>query len=117
MKKFLNTSYDKIWEMLENEIDMEESVYNETATIKVEDEYYKFVLEHIEFQESVEYDSGCDVYSVSVYTMDGEFLEDLDLYVKQYVEKTVTYDFDDDLDLRYNFDKAFRVSSLYGNDY
>ena len=113
MKEFKGIGYDEIWEMVSEEIDLENTLRNRDAILLVDGEYYNFVFEDIDADDlSLDYRNGTsfNTYKISVYTPTGEFVEDLDLFVRQHSNKYIKYESYYSSYI-YEYDRPFRVSA------
>lgn len=108
---FKNISYDDLWEMLYDELNVDELVEYQERVLTLDGIQYKFCFEEIEdegWEDEGKYQNNGYVFRVSVYSVNDEFLEDLELYVKQYASRSGSYY----SDYYYEYDAPFRVERI-----
>lgn len=108
---FKNFSYDDLWEMLFDELKAEELVEYQEVWLELDSEKFKFCFEEVEdegWEDEGKYSNNGYVFRVSVYDAEGGFVEDLDLYIKQYASRTGSYY----SDYYYEYEEPFRVTKI-----
>lgn len=108
MTKIFDT--EEIWGNLCEVIYSEESLASQDVIIPIGDEDYRCYFEEVDGEDWTcnEYRaSTSSIYRVSLYTLDNEFIEDLDLYLKQFAYKSLENEYDDNLDCYIEYDMPF----------
>lgn len=108
---FQNVSYDDLWEMLYDELNVDQLIEYQEVVLALGDTKYKFCFEEVEsegWEDEGKYSNNGYVFRVSVYDMSGGFLEDLELYIKQYASRSGSYF----SDYYYEYDAPFRVERI-----
>lgn len=91
---FKGLELSEIWDMLYEELDVNDCIECQEVTLKLEGAKYKFCFEETDttsWEDEDKYSQGSYIYRVSVYDSEGGFVEDLDLYVQQWVTRCGSY--------------------------
>lgn len=105
---FKGLELSEIWDMLYYEIDVNECIDYQEAVLEIEGAKYTFSFEEVEtadWEDEGKYSQGGYVYRVAVHDMEGGFVEDLDLYVRQWVTRCGSYF----SEYYYEYDSPYRV--------
>lgn len=108
---FKNFSYEDLWDMLYEELMINEFVECQEVWLELDGEKFKFCFEETEdegWSDAGKYSDNGYIFRVSVFDAEGGFVEDLDLYIKQYVTRYGSYF----SDYYYEYDAPFRVEKI-----